>query len=176
FFHFIARQDRAQLLVQALDDRPRCAGRRGEAVILYRLETGQAGFRGGRHVRHRRRAFVGGDREPAQLAGGDIADRGRNGVEPERHVIAEEIVGQRAGALVAHNGDLGAGQQIEQLRREVIDGRRRRRAGGQLARRLLRQRDHVGERFCRQRWIGVDDDRGGGDEGNRPKILVHVIT
>src|SRR5262249_37008584 len=113
------------------------AGGRGESVILPRLETGQAGFRGGRYVGHRRRALARRHRQPAQLPDGDITDRRRDRVEAEWHVIAEEIVGQRTGALIADNGDVGSGQQVEQLRREVIERRRRRRAGGQLARLLL---------------------------------------
>ena len=169
-------EHRAQRLVEPLDDRPRHPGRRRHAVILHRLETGQPGFRRRRHVRQRRRTGGSGHRKAAQLSGFDLAHGRRNGVEAERDVIAEEIVGQRTGAFIGDRRDVDAAQQIEQFCGEVIERRRRRRAGGKLAGLLFRQRDDVGKRLHRQRRIGVDDDRRRGDDADRRKILVDIVA
>src|SRR5579864_314440 len=61
--HLFGRQRRAQFLVQPVDDRPRRAGRRQQAIAQRRVEAGQPRFGERRQLRHQGRVFGGGDRE-----------------------------------------------------------------------------------------------------------------
>jgi hypothetical protein len=58
----------AQILVEPLDNRARLAGRTNQAIILRRLEAGQARFDGGRHIGQRHRAFRTGDCDRTELS------------------------------------------------------------------------------------------------------------
>ena len=54
----------------------------------------------------RRRARAGGDRERAQLAGLDVRQHRRDGVEAHRDLAADQVGDQRAAALVGNVSDL----------------------------------------------------------------------
>ena len=88
---------------------------------------------------------------------------------------AEEVVGQRAGALVGDDGDVEPGHAAEQLCGEIVLGARRRRAGIEPAG-CLGERDQLGDGLRRKGRVRHHHDGGRGDEADRPEIPRHVVA
>ena len=159
----------AKRAVEPLDDRLRRAGRRQQAVVQARLEARQAGLRRGRHVGQMARPLRRQHRQRLQRAGLEHAHRRRQHVEAELDVAAEQIGRQRAGAAIGDDGDVDAGQRLEQLAAEIGAGAGRRRADVELARLALGRGDHVGERILRRRRMRHQHDRRRGDQPDRAR-------
>ena len=141
----------AQFRVEPRDDRLRRAGRRQQPVVQHRLEARQARLDEGRHVGKQARARRPGSRDGAQVPACRLPIAGASTLKRDRHMAAEQIVGERRRALVGDDGDVDAGHRLEQLAGEIAAGAGRRRAEIELAGLLLRERDQVGDRFRRER-------------------------
>ena len=103
------------------------------------------------------------------IAGGSV-------LNAEHDVTAEQVVGERPGALIGDDGDVGAGHALELLGAEIIQRRRRRRADRERARLLLGERDDVGHGLHRHRRIGHDHDRDRGDQPDRREVLLQIVA
>ena len=170
----IGVDQRAQLLVEAIDDRPRRAGRREQPVMQHGVETRQPGFVGGRHVRQQAEARRADHGDGAQRAGLQIAERRRQHAERDRDMIAEQVVHHLPGALVRDDGGLDAGDRLEQFSREIAAGADRRGADVELAAFCLGDRDHVGDGLGRERGMREQRDRHRGDQPDRREILARI--
>ena len=102
------------------------------------------GFRDRRHAGHGRGAFPAGHAQSAQLAGLDVIDEVRGGVEHHRDAPAQEVGHRGGAALVRHMDHVDVGQALEQLAgqvaRRAVAGRRE----GQFTRLLACERDEFG--------------------------------
>ena len=134
--HVVGADQLAQFGAELVDDLLRRAGRRQQAVMQHGFESGHAGFVEGRHVRQQRKALGAGDRDGAQLAGLDIAERRRQHAERHRHVTAEQIGHQRRRAFVGNDGNVDGGLRLEMFGGHVAAGAERRCADVDLARLL----------------------------------------
>ena len=151
FLNVVVRQDGAQVLVEAIDDRraARPPERSGRNTAPLRSRAGRIL----RRLAHR--AAPPSASAPVTAMARNcpalhLADRRRNRIEAERHMIAHQVGRERRGAFVGDDSRVDAGQRVEQFDCEVIERRRRRGADGKFAGLLLCQRDHVGQRFRRK--------------------------
>ena len=110
------------------------------------------------------------------VAGLDIAHRGRQHAERDRHVAADQVIHQRRGAAIGHDLHVETGRGLEILGGEIAAGADRRGAEIELARILLRDRDHVGDGPGRKRRMRDQGDRHRGDQADRREILARVVA
>ncbi len=90
-------------------------------------------------------------------------------------MTAEQVIGERPGALVGDDRHVGADHALEQLGRQVVLRSRRRSAGLELAR-ALGERAHLAQRFCRKRRMRHHGDRRRGHEADGDEILQRIVA
>ena len=104
--------------VELADDRRRRAFGRADADQPADIEAGHEFADGGRVGKHRR-AVRRGHRERAQLAGSDLFDQRRDGVDHALDAAAEQIGLRGSGAAIRHVNQIDAGHHLEQFERQV---------------------------------------------------------
>ncbi len=137
--------------MQAVDDRPRRAGRREDAEPDFGRVAGHAGLRDRRDIRQCGGAPRRGDRDRPQAAGLQMRHDVRHVVEAELHVAGQDVGDGGRRALVRHVQHVHAGHDLEHLAGQVLGAAVAGRREGQGAGRLLGQGDQLPDRFRRHR-------------------------
>ena len=97
------------------------------------MQTGHAGFGGGRNVRRAWHALRRADRDRPQLSGLDLRQQDRQVEEHHLHLLAEQIVHRRRRAAIGHVGDVDLGGELEQFARQMRQAARTGRGEIELA-------------------------------------------
>ena len=115
-----------------------------------------------------------GDRDDARLAAFVLRQRGREFRHRRLDVAADQIGHQLAAALVGDMRDLRAGRRLEALERHVRGAADA--AGGDVDRRLLRQRDEVLQRLGLDLVVHDDHVRHVAGQRHRREILERIVA
>ena len=161
------RDDRDDLLVQAIDDGLRHVGRAHDAEPQRRLEAGIALLGDRRHVGQRGRARRGADRERAHLVRLGVLQQRRHRAEHGLHFARENRrVGRRV-ALVGNVHEVDLGGVLQHLHRQVRRGAVAGRGVVQLAGLALRERDELGQ--VARLHLRIDDQQVRRDRHQRDR-------
>ncbi len=150
-----SREDRVQLLVQALDDRLGRLRRGEQAVPLRHVDILDADFGQRGHVLQQGRALLAGDRHGAQLARLDVRHGGEQAREHQLRGAADRVHEARRGPLVGHVNQVDTGGDLEHLAGQVRRGTVAR--GRVVDRAWLGFRGREQLRHGLERCLGVDD-------------------
>ena len=117
-----------------VDDLARRSGRREQRVPSARLETRKARFVHGRNIRQVAHALEAGHRKPADRALLHGRHEGRDVVEADLQIAGDQVGQRLGGDAIRHVNDRGAGQLVDQFKRDVRLRSVTDRAGIELAR------------------------------------------
>ena len=149
------------------------------ASTPYQVVTSKSrrpGFGDRRHVGQRARALRRDQRERAQLAGLDVRRGRRDADEDEVHVAGEHVLHREVHALVGDVNELRAGDDVEELAREVVRGAGAARAEVERAGLGFREGDELLQVLRRQRRLRDHHVRHRRDQAHRREVLHRVVV
>jgi hypothetical protein len=172
-FHVLMLQAFHRLGVQLLDDRRRCAGGRPQRKPVVDVEAGIIRIHR-RQIRQHRRFALGGHRQAAQFAAGDMRAAAGHRGHADIGFAAHRGDHRAARALVRHVRKFHAGELLQVFTAEMAGG-----AGAVGTKRhhfltRFRQFDQFGQRAYRHRGMHHDHDRRRGHLRDRRQIALQV--
>ena len=143
--------------------------------IIRRLDSGDAGLRGCRHIWQHAGTRLAGGGERAHLVLADIGGHRRNRVDHHLHLSADDAAARLAAVAVGNVHDIDAGHGFEQFAGHVIGRALAGRGVVQLSRLRFGECDEFRQRLCRDLRVHDDDKVGVIDRRDRRQIAHQFI-